>query len=106
MCAWDQRMRDRRVDGPYGGPGTVSPMADVWVVTGGIGSGKSTVRRALEDMGAVTIDADRVGHGVLEPDGAAFDAVVERWPEAVSDGRIDRAKLGSIVFAGGAAGAR
>jgi dephospho-CoA kinase len=74
-------------------------MADVWVVTGGIGSGKSTVRRALEEMGAVTIDADRVGHSVLEPGGAAFDAVAERWPQAVSDGRIDRTTLGGIVFA-------
>jgi dephospho-CoA kinase len=74
-------------------------MADVWVVTGGIGSGKSTIRRALEEMGAVTIDADRVGHGVLEPGGAAFDAVAQRWPQTVSDGHIDRAKLGEIVFA-------
>ena len=74
-------------------------MADVWVVTGGIGSGKSTIRRALEEMGAVTIDADRIGHLVLEPGGAAFNAVAERWPQAVRDGRIDRATLGGIVFA-------
>ena len=74
-------------------------MADVWVVTGGIGSGKSTIRRGLEDLGAVTIDADRIGHLVLEPGGAAFDAVAERWPEAVHDGRIDRSTLGGIVFA-------
>ena len=75
-------------------------MADVWVVTGGIGSGKSTVRKTLEEMGAVTIDADRVGHDVLEPGGAAFDAVSQRWPQVVTEnGRIDRAALGSIVFA-------
>lgn len=74
-------------------------MADVWVVTGGIGSGKSTVRRALEERGAVTIDADRIGHGVLEPGGAAFDSVSERWPQVVTDGRIDRPTLGGIVFA-------
>jgi dephospho-CoA kinase len=71
-------------------------MADVWVVTGGIGSGKSTVRQVLDDLGAVTIDSDRVGHAVL--DGAAFEAVTSRWPSAVVDGRIDRARLGAIVF--------
>ena len=73
-------------------------MADVWVVTGGIGSGKSTIRRTLGDLGALTIDADRVGHAVLEPDGAAFSQVAERWPSVVVDGRIDRARLGEIVF--------
>lgn len=73
-------------------------MANVWVVTGGIGSGKSTIRRTLDELGAVTIDADRIGHGVLEPDGATHDAVAERWPAAVRHGRVDRAKLGTIVF--------
>lgn len=74
-------------------------MADVWTVTGGIGSGKSSIRDTLEELGAVTIDADRVGHVVLEPDGAAFEAVSGRWPDAVVDGRIDRGRLGAIVFA-------
>lgn len=73
-------------------------MAEVWVVTGGIGSGKSTVRQAFDDLGAVTIDADRVGHSVLEPGGAAFEAVASRWPSVVEDGRIDRTRLGAIVF--------
>jgi dephospho-CoA kinase len=73
-------------------------MADVWVLTGGIGSGKSTIRQALDRLGAVTIDADRVGHVVLEPTGSAFDAVARRWPSVVFDGRIDRAALGAIVF--------
>ncbi|MEX1006128.1 MAG: dephospho-CoA kinase [Acidimicrobiia bacterium] len=75
-------------------------MAVVWVVTGGIGSGKSTIRRTLEELGAVTIDADRIGHAVLEPGGTTFDAVAERWPQVVTDdGLIDRAALGGIVFA-------
>jgi dephospho-CoA kinase len=73
-------------------------MAEVWVLTGGIGSGKSTIRQTLDRSGAVTIDADRVGHAVLEPDGSAFDAVAGRWPSVVVDGRIDRAALGAIVF--------
>lgn len=69
------------------------------VLTGGIGSGKSTVAERFEAAGAVVVDADRAGHDVLEPDGAAFDAVARRWPEVVSDGRIDRRALGRIVFA-------
>jgi len=73
-------------------------MADVWVVTGGIGSGKSTITRTLGELGAVTIDADRLGHEILEPDGPAFDAVAERWPSVVRDGRIDRSMLGDVVF--------
>lgn len=73
-------------------------MTDVWVVTGGIGSGKSTIRQTLDELGALTIDADRVGHAVLEPDGAAFDEVAQQWPSVVVDGRIDRSRLGEIVF--------
>lgn len=74
-------------------------MAKVWVVTGGIGSGKSTILRALGALGAVTVDADRIGHEVLEPGGAAHEAVAHRWPSVVDDGRIDRRRLGAIVFA-------
>ncbi|HSJ28725.1 MAG TPA: dephospho-CoA kinase [Acidimicrobiia bacterium] len=75
-------------------------MSEIWVVTGGIGSGKSTIRHTLEELGAISIDADRVGHAVLEPGGAAHEAVAARWPEVVRpDGSIDRARLGSIVFA-------
>ena len=68
-----------------------------WVVTGGIGSGKSTVTRLAAASGLATIDADLVGHDVLA--GAARAAVSARWPEAVVDGHIDRKILGAIVFA-------
>lgn len=66
---------------------------------GGIGSGKSEVRRMLSLAGVLTVDADGVGHEVLEPDGPAFEAVVAQWPDIVVDGRIDRAALGEVVFA-------
>lgn len=69
-----------------------------WVLGGGIGSGKSAVRRLLEESGVRTIDADSVGHRVLEPDGAAFGEVADRFPTAVVDGRIDRKKLAATVF--------
>src|SRR5690606_26661096 len=68
-----------------------------WVVTGGIGSGKSTVTRLAAASGMTTIDADLVGHDVLA--GPARDPVAARWPEAVVDGHIDRKILGGIVFA-------
>jgi len=71
---------------------------NVWLLTGGIGSGKTTVREMLEARGAETIDADTIGHAVLEPGGAAHDAVATRWPEVVDDGIIDRKKLAQIVF--------
>lgn len=70
----------------------------MWLLTGGIGSGKTTVREMLAERGAETIDADEIGHQVLEPGGAAHDAVAERWPEAVDDGVINRKKLAHIVF--------
>jgi dephospho-CoA kinase len=69
-----------------------------WLLSGGIGSGKSAVRVLLDRSGLETIDADSVGHEVLEPDGAAFGQVAERWPMVVSGGRIDRKALGAIVF--------
>lgn len=68
------------------------------VVTGGIGSGKSLVCSLLADLGVVIIDADRLGHAVLEPAGEAFPQVAARWPEVVRDGEISRARLGKIVF--------
>jgi len=73
-------------------------MADVWVVTGGIGSGKSTITETLGELGAKIIDADRLGHDILEPDGPAFHSVAEHWPSVVEHGRVDRSRLGRIVF--------
>jgi len=69
------------------------------VIYGGIGSGKSTVAGLLRDRGAQIIEADKLGHAVLESDGAAFTAVSQRWPEVVDAEEINRSKLGAIVFA-------
>jgi dephospho-CoA kinase len=68
------------------------------IVTGGIGSGKSVVLRVLRELGAVVIEADRIGREILEPGGAAYAAVVTRWPDVVVDGVIDRGRLAAIVF--------
>ena len=67
-----------------------------WVLSGGIGSGKSSVRRLLASGGWHAVDADSVGHDVLV--GPGFDAVAARWPEVAEEGRIDRAALARIVF--------
>jgi dephospho-CoA kinase len=69
-------------------------------LTGGLASGKSFVGRALADMGCLLIQADQLGHQVLEPGGEAYDSVVKEFgPEIVrADGTIDRPKLAALVF--------
>jgi dephospho-CoA kinase len=67
-----------------------------WQLTGGIGSGKSEVRRLLEQHGIRTVDADSVGHSILERE--AFEAVSNIWPDVVVDGVIDRSSLARVVF--------
>jgi dephospho-CoA kinase len=66
---------------------------------GGIGSGKSIAARRFEELGANVVEADRLGHQLLERDGEAFDAVSERWPSVIVDGQVDRSALAEIVFA-------
>jgi dephospho-CoA kinase len=69
-------------------------------LTGGIGSGKSTVARMLADRGAVILDADVFARDAVEPGTAALAAVVRRFGPSVlaPDGGLDRKKLASIVF--------
>jgi dephospho-CoA kinase len=68
-------------------------------LTGGAGSGKSTVATMLRDLGAVVIDADEAAHAAYEPGSPGFDEVVREFgSEFVRDGRIDRARLGELVF--------
>jgi len=75
-------------------------MATLVGLTGGIGSGKSTVARLLEERGARVIDADRVAHEIYAPGTLGYERVIERFGHSVvaSDGAIDRAKLGGLVF--------
>jgi dephospho-CoA kinase len=68
-------------------------------LTGGAGSGKSTVAEMFRELGAAVIDADEASHAVYEPGTAGFDDIVEAFGrEYVRDGRIDRARLGDLVF--------
>ncbi|MFV1991186.1 MAG: dephospho-CoA kinase [Acidimicrobiales bacterium] len=70
-------------------------------LTGGIGSGKSTVSSMMAARGAVIIDADKITRDLQRPNTEVFVAMVDRFgPEVVaSDGTLDRPKLASIVFA-------
>lgn len=70
-------------------------------LTGNIAVGKSTVSRYLAQKGADVIDADDVAHQVMEPTGEAYQAIVAEFGPTILqlDGRIDRRKLGEIVFA-------
>jgi dephospho-CoA kinase len=68
-------------------------------LSGGVGSGKSTVARLLAAHGAVVIDADAIAREVVEPGTPGFDAVVARFgTDIVAHGRLDRAALARIVF--------
>ena len=70
-------------------------------LTGGIASGKSAVGALLRDMGFRVLDADSLAHKLMEPGQAAHDEVLQEFGAGLADasGRIDRAKLASIVFA-------
>jgi dephospho-CoA kinase len=74
-------------------------------LTGGIGSGKSTVAAYLQKLGAPVIDADKVGHEIYLPGTPAYEEVVAEFGRDIlaPDGTIDRQRLGAIVFADRAA---
>ncbi len=74
-------------------------------LTGGIGTGKSTVAKMLAARGAAVVDADEIAKEIVAPGGAAYDAVVERFGRGVvsGDGTVDRAALAAIVFSDPAA---
>lgn len=68
-------------------------------LTGGIAAGKSEALKAFERLGAATLSSDAVVHELLESD-ELRERLVERWgPEVAPEGRIERAKIGEIVFA-------
>jgi dephospho-CoA kinase len=72
-------------------------------LTGGLGSGKSTVTGYLRELGAEVIEADELGRALMEPGQPVFDEIVEVFgPEVVTaEGRLDRAKLADLSFRGG-----
>ena len=75
-------------------------MTRVIGLTGGIGSGKSTVSRYLAELGAIIIDADKVGHEAYRPNTDVWRELVKTFGKEIlaEDNTIDRKKLGSRVF--------
>jgi len=69
-------------------------------LTGPIGSGKSLVRKMLEHLGALTIDADQLAHQAYQPGRPGYDEVLKRFGGEIldKDGRVNRHALGRIVF--------
>lgn len=77
-------------------------MGEIMIIglTGGIAAGKSTVARILASLGAYIINADKIGHNILDKNKNAYNDVKEEFGEIIlkESGQIDRKKLGEIVF--------
>ncbi len=69
-------------------------------LTGGIGSGKSTVSQFLKELGAAVYDLDKIGHDVIQKNGGVYKQVLSAFGDGIlaADGEIDRIKLGKMVF--------
>lgn len=70
-------------------------------LTGGIGTGKTEVTHVLRELGAVVIESDKVAHLSYRPGTDAYEDIIDQFGREILDesGVIDRAKLGSLVFA-------
>lgn len=70
-------------------------------LTGNFGTGKTTVSQILVGLGAVVIDADKLGHMLLQPGTETYNELVSLLGKSIlkPDGQIDRGKLGQLVFA-------
>ena len=70
-------------------------------LTGGIATGKTTVAAILRKLGCHMLDADKIAHHLIEPGAAAYEDVVREFGRSIlaAHGRVDRKKLGAIVFA-------
>lgn len=72
-------------------------------LTGSIGMGKSTAATMFRHLGLPVYDADASVHGIFESNASAITLISRRFPEALTNGTIDRQKLGKIVFGNAAA---
>jgi len=69
-------------------------------ITGGLGSGKSTVAQIFRQKGVRVLDADKIAHGLLFPGTNSFRQIIKKFGTAIlKDGHIDRSRLAGIVFA-------
>ena len=71
----------------------------VVALTGGIGSGKSTVGQIFEDLGAIVADSDQMARNVVERGTTGFDQIVAAFgDEVLKNGELDRAALAEVIF--------
>jgi dephospho-CoA kinase len=72
-------------------------------LTGGLGSGKSTVAAYFRDFGATILEADAIARELMQPGRAVYDLILERFGSSVarSDGSLDRARLAELAFSAG-----
>ena len=70
----------------------------IFGITGGTGCGKTTALQAIRELGGIIIDCDAVYHILLQTDKKMLAAIEARFPGTVIDGKLDRQKLGPIVF--------
>lgn len=79
----------------------MSVSAPSFGLTGGIASGKTSVAAMLRELGAYIVDADKIGHEMLLSTSPAFPELVAAFGRGILDsaGRVDRSKLGPLVFA-------
>lgn len=101
MSAADARERDARTPGPTGAQSSATPARRfVVALTGGIGSGKSTVADLFAERGATIVDTDAIAHELTAPGGAAMDAIRAQFGPAVvrADGGLDRDAMRERAF--------
>ena len=67
-------------------------------ITGGTGCGKTTALQAIEQLGGLVIDCDKVYHDLLKTDTAMLAAIDNRFPGTAKEGLLDRKALAAIVF--------
>jgi dephospho-CoA kinase len=72
-------------------------------LTGGLGSGKSTIGRMFSELGAHVIDADQVGRSLMQPGQSVYNRIVEHFGQQIvrTDGSLDRHALAELAFGGG-----
>ncbi len=67
-------------------------------ITGGTGCGKTTLLDVIREQGGLVLDCDAIYHELLQTDVALLAAIGNRFPDTVENGKLDRKKLGAIVF--------
>lgn len=67
-------------------------------LTGSIGMGKSVLAAQWKSIGVPVHDADKIVHSLMQPNGAAYSAVKDAFPSAMTGNNVDRKKLGKLVF--------